>query len=252
MASRMEKYHSNTSDASRSMRNTNLYKDIYEDTEYSNIEGIATMDKTNEISLEQIRDLLKERENFKKISSVEKKDVPKVYHKPVPERSYDIRDVLIKAKDEHVEDKQNRSLRNTQYNILKNINVKDNVYDDEEIERTLVNTGVLKGFDDNELSLDMLSDLKSTGNTIVDKTNASLLLSEVKEAKDNYEPKDESSDGLDKSFYTSSLNFKEDDFEQLKDLQDSIDSNNKLIKVLFFLLFLIIAGIIGFVVFKMI
>lgn len=250
MASRMEKYHSGNSQSdTRSVRNESLYKNIYENAEYSNIESIATMDKTNEISIEQIKELLKERENIKKRNNTVKREIPKTYSQPVQERSYDIRDILVKAKDEHVEDTENRSLRNTQYNILKGINInKDNVYNDEEIERTLVNTGVLKGFDDNELSLDMLSDLKSTGNTVVNKTNSALLLKEVQEAKDKYQPKDD--DGLDKSFYTSSLNFKDEDFEQLKDLQDSIDSNNKLIKVLFFLLFLIIAGIIGYIVYK--
>lgn len=251
MASRMEKYHSGTSQSGlRSVRNEGLYKNIYENTEYSNIEGIATMDKTNEISIEQIRDLLKERESIKKRNNMVKKEIPKIYSEPAQERNYDIRDVLVKAKDNHVEDDANRSLRNTQYNILKGINIsKDNVYNDEEIERTLVNTGVLKGFDDKELSLDMLSDLKSTGNTVVNKTNSALLLKEVQEAKDKYQVKDD--DGLDRSFYTSSLNFKEDDFEQLKDLQDSIESNNKLLKVLFFLFVLIVLGVIGFIVYKL-
>ena len=112
------------------------------------------------------------------------------------------------------------------------------------------NRRVLKGFNDSELSLDMLSDLKSSGNTIVEKTNVGDLLQEVQEAKDKYQPQED--DGLDKSFYTSSLNFKEEDFEQLKDLQDSIDSNNRMIKILFFLLFLVIAGVVGFVIFKLI
>lgn len=250
MASRMEKYHSNTSQSgTRSIRNEELYKNIYDNAEYTNIESIATMDKTNEISIEQIRELLKERENNKKRSTTPKREVPRIYSQPVQERSYDIRDILVKAKDEHVEDTKNRSLRDTQYNILKGINVqKDNVYNDDEIENTLVNTGVLKGLNDDELSLDMLSELKSTGNTIVNKTNSELLLKEVQEAKDKYQAKED--DGLDKSFYTSSLNFKDEDFEQLKDLQDSIESNNKLIKVLFFLLFLIVAGIIGYIVYK--
>ena len=60
MASRMERYHSGTSQSgTRSVRNENLYKNIYENAEYSNIESIATMDKTNEISIEQIKELLK-------------------------------------------------------------------------------------------------------------------------------------------------------------------------------------------------
>jgi len=252
MASRMEKYHSNASSVGRrSIRNENLYRDIYENSEYSNIENVATMEKTNEISLEQIQELLREREVNKKRSSTVKGDTPKIYHKPVEERNYDIRDVLVKAKGEHVDDNKNRSLKNTQYNILKNINIKEkmDINDEAELEKTLVNTSVLKKYDDNELSLDMLSDLKSSGNTIVEKTNVGDLLKEVQEAKDSYEVHDD--DGLDRSFYTSSLNFKEDDFEQLKDLQDSIDSNNKMIKVLFFLLLLVVAGVASFIVYRM-
>lgn len=250
MASRMEKYHSGTSQSgTRSVRNESLYKNIYENAEYSNIEGIATLEKTNEISLEQIRELLKERESIKKRNNMVSREVRKTYSEPIEEKNYDIRDVLIKAKDNHVEDTENRSLRNTQYNILKGINIDDNnVYNEQEIENTLVNTSVLKGIDDKELSLDMLSDLKSTGNTVVNKTNSALLLKEVQEAKDKYQVKDD--DGLDKSFYTSSLNFKDEDFEQLKDLQDSIESNNKLIKVLFFLFTLVVLGIVGFIVYK--
>lgn len=251
MASRMEKYHSNASSTNkRSVRNEHLYKDIYQNVEYSNIEGVATIEKTNEISLSQIQELLKEREEVKKKNSTVKREAPIVPRKPVEERNYDIRDVLVKAKVDHVEDDK-RNLINTQYNILKNINLKENKEIQDEIEKTLVNTQVLKNYDDNELSLDMLSDLKSTGNTMVNKTNSALLLNEIEEAKEKYHVKD-SEDGLDKSFYTSSLNFKEDDFEQLKDLQDSIESNNKLIKVLFLLLFLVIAGVIGFIIYKFI
>jgi len=250
MASRMEKYHSNVSSTGRRIvRNENLYKDIYENSEYSNISSVTTLEKTNEISLEQIKELLKEREDKKKVSTV-KREVPQVPTRPVEERSYDIRDVLIKAKDEHVVDNTNRSLKNTQYDILKNINIKEKLDEAEqaELEKTLVDVGALKNIDDNELSLDMLSDLKSTGDTMVS-VKSDELLKEVKEAKDTYEVKDD--DGLDKSFYTSSLNFKDEDFEQLKDLQDSIASNNKMIKILFFLLFLVVAGVVGYIVFKM-
>ena len=127
--------------------------------------------------------------------------------------------------------------------------MKDNEKNEEEsdLEKTLANTNILKNLDDNELSLDML-DLKSTGNTMAT-SNMQDLLKEVQEQKDNYESKEE--DGLDKSFYTSSLNFKEDDFEQLKDIQDSIESNNKLIKVLLAILFIVIIGIVGFVLYKL-
>ena len=251
MSSRMEKYHSSSiHSGTRSVRNENLYKNIYENVEYSNIEGIATMDKTNEISIDQIRELLKERENVKERKVSLKKEVPKTYSSSSTQRSYDIRDILVKAKDDHVQDNKNRSLKNIEFNILKKLDVEEGNSRIDKLEKTLANTSVLKNFDDGELSLDMLSDLKSTGNTIVDKTNAQILLNEVQEAKDRYQVKND--DGLDKSFYTSSLGFKDADFEQLKDIQDSIDSNNKLIKVLFFLIFVIVIGIVGFVIYKFI
>lgn len=247
MVSRMEKYHGTTSEiGKRSAKNETLYKDIYENTEYSNISNIATLEKTNEISLEQIQELLKEREQNKKRSSTIKREPSRVSY--VPERNYDIRDVMEKAKDSHIEDYENRSLRDTQYNLLKNINLNGEKKVEPDIEKTLSNMDVINSYNDNELSLDLLSDLKSSGDTVVEKSDDKKLLKEIEEAKDKYEVTD---DNLDKSFYSSSLNFKDEDFEQLKDLQDSIDSNNKLIKVLFFILFLIIAGIAGFIFYKM-
>ena len=247
MASRMEKYYNNSRTNTRSVKNENLYRDIYEKTEYSNIEGITALDKTNEINLEQIKELLKEREERQKKATAPKPVPPKEYNKPIyEEKNYDIRDVLSKAKDEHEVD--DKTLRNTKYNILKELTMKDDKIEEEsEYEKTLANTNILKNLDDNELSLDML-DLKSTGNTIIT-GNVEDLLKEVQEAKDKYEPQEE--DGLDRSFYTSSLNFKEDDFEQLKDIQDSIESNNKQIKALFIILFIVIIGILGFILYKL-
>lgn len=250
MASRMEKYHSNSLNTSkRSVRNEGLYRDIYENNKYSNIAGVATLDKTNEISLEQIQDLLREREEIKKRKTIPVVENTAVRKPVVEERNYDIRDILVKAKVEHVDDNPNRKL-NEKYNILRSINVKDDTLVDNDLEKTLVNTSVLKGFNDNELSLDMLSDLKSTGNTIVSDNVDGKFLKEVNEAKDSYQVS--SDDSIDKSFYTSGLGFKEEDFEQLKDIQDSIESNNKLIKFLFFVLFLIIAGVLIFILYKLI
>lgn len=250
MASRMEKYHSKTSRlGSRSAKNESLYRDIYDNVQYSNIESVTTMDKTNEIDLAKIQELLKEREKNKLRNSTIKRVTPKVQNNEIiEEKNYDIRDILVKAKDNKIDDNKSRSLRNTEYNILKNINIDEkNNYTDVEIEKTLVNTSILKGIADDDLCLDMLSDLRSTGDTMVGDSETPLL-NEVLEAKDKYEVKDD--DGLDKSFYTSSLNFKEDDFEQLKDIQDSIDNNNKMIKVLFILLFIVISIVCAFIVFK--
>lgn len=252
MASRMDRYHSNNSNMySRSLKNENLYKDIYENTHYSNIENVTSLNKTNEIDLSMIKELLEQREQYKKKEAPVRNEVPKSYNTTIhEERNYDIRDIMKKAKDEKVDDNKSRSLRNIQYDFLKKNNVENEKNND--IENTLVSTGVLNKIGDGDLSLDMLSDLKSDGDTFVESTNnVKDLLKEVAEAKDNY--KDVSDDdNLDKSFYTSSLNFKDDDFEQLKEIQDSIESNNKMIKVLFYCLFFIIFVIVGYFIIKII
>ena len=67
MVSRMEKYYKNEVDSKqRSQKNKELYLSIYDNGEYSNIEGIATMDKNNEIDITKVRNTLKNRENYKK------------------------------------------------------------------------------------------------------------------------------------------------------------------------------------------
>ena len=63
--SRMDRYYkNNTYENKRSRMNQELYRSIYSTDEYSNIEGIATMDKTNEIDLSKIKGMLKSREEF--------------------------------------------------------------------------------------------------------------------------------------------------------------------------------------------
>ena len=65
MASRMSKYFNNTDDVpKRSEKNQKLYDEIYNEEDYSNIEGIATIDKNNEIDLAKLKNTIKNRENY--------------------------------------------------------------------------------------------------------------------------------------------------------------------------------------------
>ena len=54
---------------------------------------------------------------------------------------------------------------------------------------------------------------------------------------------------LDKSFYTSSMGFSDDDFEDLKQIKDDVKTNNILTKILIVILVLIILVGLGFLVF---
>ncbi len=231
MASRMERYyHDNETEGRRSRKNKDLYRTIYDGPAYTNIEGIATMEKTNEIDISKIKEMLKSREDYKKQKEYrklmykelepKKEPLPEVVEEePEQSRNYDIRDILTKAKEENPEEikSEHHSLNNTQYNILKNLKMQEKVHKEDYVDEedpdikklinTITNTSMLNKMGDKELSLDLLDDLRS--DTI---TSVSTLPSihELMDVEDK-EPTGEME--LDKSFFTSAYSFGDDDFE---------------------------------------
>lgn len=256
MASRMEKYYKTRDSKRRVIRNESLYQTIYEDETYSNIEGVVATPKANEVNIEKLKELIASHEQ-------EKNQTRKLIRKPVElepeidpldleeEKSYDIRDVLVKAKDsrENIQD-EHRSLKNTEYNILKNIKInnKQDVEQEEELKElinTITNTSLLNKMSDNELSLNMFDDLKS--DTMIGDSSA--IRSILKETKDENLHK---TGEMDTSFFTSSLDFKESDFEQLQNLSNSIHKNNKIMRVVLILLFIVVVVALGFIIYNVV
>lgn len=252
MASRMERYYSaNSQVKTRSRTNEDLYKKIYDGGEYSNVEGIATIEKGKEIDIEKIKKLLEKREEEKRIQAkrnyIEKEEpIPVKIEEIDDSRNYDIRDVLNKAKDGRVKDDKERSLKNTQYDILKGLNLKkvpDRIDEDSNLEdliNTITHNSALNQLADGDLSLDLLDDLKSNGNTdVVNTGSIHALLNEEKVAYEKKKKEEQENNEIDKSFYTSSFNFKADDFETMIDLNNNLKKRNKLIKILVFIAVLI-------------
>lgn len=223
---RMSKYYYESVEGNkRSVRNRNLYEKIYDEVEYSNIEGIATIEKTNEIDLNKIKQLLMEKEGKK----VERKfeDLPE-RREVSEEKIYDIRDVLSKAKETRPADNISRSLSDEKLEILKSITRAEDFdkHDSNELKdliHTITNTSVLNKMGDSELVSDMFSDLMGSGHTIHEdftvKTNES---------------------SIDESFYTSSLNFGKEDFEKLEEAEVQDKEISVFIKVLIWILFIAI------------
>ena len=119
MNSRMSKYYDNTetSSKSRSKKNANLYKSMYEEETYSNIEGIVETPKGNEINIEKIREMIlrREQEENSKNQLIKKTlevDIPALVESQEEEKNYDIMCALKQAK----EDKDN--LRENKYRRL--------------------------------------------------------------------------------------------------------------------------------------
>ena len=138
--------------------------------------------------------------------------------------------VLDKAKNERTENEE----ANTQYNVLNKINLSNSYkppdIDDEELKN------MIEAIENNksDYTMDLLDDLK----TIHD--------ANMKEEIIELEDLDKT---IDKSFYTTGINFTDEDFEQIK---DGIKRNNNLTKVLIIILSIVILLGLGFIIFYII
>lgn len=237
MPSRMEKYYQGgTSVKRRSDKNQDLYRTIYEEGEYTNVEGISIIEKNEKIDIEKIRELIGSTKKEEKPKEVKKTVYEPMYQYEEEEKSYDIKDVLSKAKSERPEPENKFS--NTQYNILKNIQLNDNVtapstVDDEDLKSMIEAITINSKLGETG---DLLDDLKTI--------HAPNLKEEIEEKEESQrEPE------IDRSFFTSSLGFTSDDFEDLKEMKDSLKTNNILTKILLFILLVVIVTGIMFLVY---
>ena len=262
MASRMDRYYkSELVSSGRSSKNKSLYEQIKDLDSYSNIEGVATIEKTNEIDISKVQEMIKNRENYKKqkqlrnILKEEVEELEKIEEEEEITKNYDIRDLLSKVKPE--EESISRRLREDQYEVLKNLNIKEKnkslevEKEEEELKEllhTIASTKAFKNIKDNkeyeEQDVGLFDDLKS--DTIVgDAASIKKIIEEEKEKKI-----EETNLEIDKSFYTSSLGFTQSDFEELKTMNHNIKKGNKFIIILLVVLILLIIGGIAFFLLK--
>jgi hypothetical protein len=112
MASRMEKYYARQAETKkRSQKNQQLYREMYDMGEYSNIEAVTTLDHTNEIDITAVKQMLKNREDYKRqkeyrslLRGEEEKKEEKKELQIEEVKNFDIKDALEKLKEEKKED----------------------------------------------------------------------------------------------------------------------------------------------------
>ena len=211
MASRMDRYKKSESNASRSSRNKNLYNTMYSFDRYSNIEGVASLDNANEVDISKVKEMLDNRERYqrerqyRRLSEEVNDDlsISRKRYEEDTERSYDVNDVLKSAREKKEPDNKERVLNNTNYDILKKLNLKsEGVKDDlkqeddlKELIETIANTSMLNKNEDINMFNDLISDDTKVGD-----------VKDITEFIDNKEKT------MDDSFFTHSVKIKKADF----------------------------------------
>lgn len=234
MASRMEKYYHDNSDVlSRESKNTDLYADLYDNVKYSNVEGIANIEKSNQIDIQKIKKLISECDDTKDNTTFIRKTVVNItpVSEELEDKNYDLKELLVSAKKSRPKVEKERyvqDINNVIINKLKELS-KEELQSDENS-----TNDSLKDLNDNELSLNLLDNLKSDDNTF------------ITDLSDRIKDKTEE---MDTSFYTSSMNFNSSDFEELDGINENLKKKNIWIIILIIFLIIIVL-LIGFFVFK--
>lgn len=253
MKTRMEKYYDNHEESvgSRSSRNEELYKEINKsEIEKFEINSNATIlaNSGRNIDVEKIKKILdtKYKETPRRRSIVlddveEQEDISLD-----KTREYDINAILERAKEQKEFDYEKdrlKKIRDTQFDILKNLNLKE---ESEDLEDTAENDlmTLIDVINEKEKTkqkdldpLDILTDLKGDENTVILDG-----LKEEIDAKIIEEKKEESK--IDDSFYTTSVNFTQSDFDDFNDLKAEVNSHKLLIRIVIGLVVVaIVAGL---------
>ncbi len=262
MDTRINKY--NESDKmSRVSKNSELYKQINDsELDNFNVHSNATVigNQEREIDVEQIKKILDKRYNDRpqrrSIRVEPSEEVSRLGKEDTKE--YDLTKVLEKAKDEKVETYEEvraKKLRNTQYDILNNLNIEEpeekeeKSLNPEENLMNLINTITINEAKKKEEKtvdpLDILTDLKGDNDTQVYESieNSVTTITEIKEKekeKENLNKENNKKETLDNSFYTSDL-FTKKDFEDENDFveDDKVGVGIKILIALVIIVFLV-------------
>lgn len=249
LKTRMERYFNSREIISRTKKNEEIYENIYDNLPSS---SVALLDNESEIDVSKLKELTESREGYKKLkqykailnkSDIENDDKEYDIYEDIDDKIYDINMILedAKAKRSVPEREQYRSLKNTQYNILSNLNLDKELETDQTVTDFFTQDTTIRELlttitnSNDKTSTDLFDNLKGSDNTI---------LTEPIKDTEYYKTKN-----YDNAFYTSSLSFTKDDFEDFQNLQTTVKKNNRLIKALISILTVILVATIVFLIF---
>lgn len=242
MKSRLSKYENNDG-LSRVTRNQNLYDDMYENTNYTNM---VVIDDSNEIDISKIKEII---DNEKSKTSRAKKhnfDMAEydsiVPLKPEEEKLYDINEVLKEAKSKRdIVEEANEKSKIQNYKFKNNLDdelsktrkVYENLIKEEKELLNMMNT--MTNLSSDDIASDMFQDLtKDEGLTEV--------LDEVQDVNIK-QINDDSTE-----YSTDTFMFNTRDFEDMDTLKDDVRRTSMFIRILIIILIILIIGAVVFAI----
>lgn len=235
MTTRSERYqYEQDNSKSRVARNQELYEQIYaSDSYFQNDDKPSAIERTNEIDIEKVKELLKGREIYRREMKLREINmgnpeykVEEAEEQKSEEKNYDINAYLDKASSERVSEPYHK----IDPEILAQPEEKEEEVPDEPSLEELKEMGTTA------LSLEMFSDLSETSE--LDKTE------EVDEEDDEDEEYEDTTTQTD-AFFTDSVKLGLDE----EDDDEDEEKASPILKIIMILLILIIVGLVVYLIF---
>ena len=233
MSSRMDRYYENHGEETkRTNKNSTLYKDLYSNRDYDNVENL-NLNVGKEININDVKDMLEKRDKYRDVKDyrIVKPEEPIMrrvrYYEEDEPNSHDINEMIGQAKVDRPAEEKRRSLEETQVLTLEELISKKSYAKKKKLDKAEMEDLVNTIYDTQMLSEDggLFDDLKSTGKTVMAPSIKQVLEEAKEEMKD--------ADDMDNSFFTSSLGLKKSDFEDSEDeLDEGEDKTLKFIIIL--------------------
>jgi hypothetical protein len=229
----MDRYYENHGEETkRTNKNSTLYKDLYSNKEYDNVENL-NLNVGKEININDVKDMLEKRDKYRdakdyRIIKPEEPVMRRVrYYEEDEPNSHDINEMIGQAKVERPAEEKRRSLEETQVLTLEELISKKSYAKKKKLNKSDMEDLVNTIYDTQMLSEDggLFDDLKSTGKTVMAPSIKQVLEEAKEEAKD--------AEDMDNSFFTSSLGLKKSDFDEVEEgTEESEDKTLKFVTIL--------------------
>ena len=287
MPTRMDRYNSENNDCgSRTDKNQQLYKELYSNKTYTEFTNTV---KDNVVDLNAINNLdIKKRSEYNRTKlryditdnneSKEERQISKIYksilNSDIENKNYNVNDILEDAKKNRKEDDESekqKRIKNAEYSILNDLSqekikeyhdrkekgiTKEEEENLEELIHTITSNSLKKKIDD-QLLADLLpndDEIEKTSTSLLDELATGTIDEIDDDTKEEIKTTKDLEKGLDKSFFTKSMDLKREDLILDGDEDTSFvdEKGNILKKILIIILVLVVLGAIGFAIYKII